>query len=29
MIPFLIIGLALWAVGRELWLKPERVPKRA
>jgi len=24
MIPFLIIALLLWAVGRELWLKPER-----
>jgi len=29
MIPFLIIALVLLAVGRELWLKPERATKRA
>jgi putative OPT family oligopeptide transporter len=29
MIPFLIIGVVLLAVGRELWLKPEHAPKRA
>ncbi|HYQ44791.1 MAG TPA: oligopeptide transporter, OPT family [Polyangiaceae bacterium] len=28
MIPFLLICFVLWAVGRELWLKPERAPKR-
>jgi putative OPT family oligopeptide transporter len=29
MIPFLLIGLVLLAVGRELWLKPERAVNRA
>jgi len=29
MIPFALIALVLWAVGRELWLKPERAAKRA
>jgi len=27
MVPFLIIGLVLLSVGRELWLKPESVAK--
>jgi putative OPT family oligopeptide transporter len=29
MIPFSLIALVLWAVGRELWLKPARAAKRA
>lgn len=29
MIPFSLIALVLWAVGRELWLKPERAAKQA
>lgn len=28
LIPFALIALALWAVGRELWLTPERAAKR-
>ncbi|HYQ31516.1 MAG TPA: hypothetical protein VER04_30000, partial [Polyangiaceae bacterium] len=29
LIPFALIGLSLWAVGRELWLEPGRGAKRA
>jgi len=29
MIPFAIIGLSLWAVGRELWLVPQGAAKRS